>query len=787
MFKLNFKIALRNLWKHKGFTLINVGGLALGLASCMVLLLYISYEWGFDKQFSSYKESYVVYNNQKADNKVFSFDATPGILGPTMKAEIPGIANLSRVAYSGNKLISYNRNNFKKFGVFADADFFKIFPYKVLKGNSKTFLKNPNSVVLTQTLARSMFGNVDPINKTIKLDNTELLTVEGVIADVPRNTSIQFEYLMPWALNEKMNQWVKEGGWGNNFCRTIVQLQDNSFLDKASAQLKGMIKAHEKDAISESILQPLSKYHLYNVFENGKSVGGGIQMLRVFFFLAFCILLIACINFMNLSTARSEKRAKEVGVRKAIGSSRNNLIGQFMMESILLSLISMLVAFILLEIMLPYFNGLIGISLKIDYMAWTFWSVFLGLTLLTGVIAGSYPAFYLSSFDPIKVLKGFTIAGNSSLSIRKFLVVFQFVFAACVIICTTIIYQQLNYVKNRPLGFDKNNLVEIPVQGELHKVAKYELLKDQLIKSGVVGSITTSSTSFTNGGSNGYGVQWPGKDPNSQVLIDFELIGHDFVKTGALKVLAGRDFEVGHADSANVLINESLVKIMGIKRPLGQKLIWNGSPVTVVGILENYASASPYSPQMPTIIGYSPADASTILIRIDASKNLSKAVEVINEKVLALNPDYPVDLKFIDEKFEAKFNSEKVLGALSNWFGGFAIFISSLGLLGLALYLAEQRKKEISIRKVLGADTANILILLNKDFIKLVLIANVIAFPLGYMIINNWLARYPFRVAISILPFAIAFSVCVLITILTVSVQSFKVAKANPVDALKYE
>lgn len=787
MFKLNFKIALRNLWKHKGFTLINVGGLAIGLASCMVLLLYVAYEWGYDKQFSNYKETYIVYNNQKADNNIFSFDSTPGVLGPAMKAQIPGIKNISRIAYSDDHLISYNRNNFKKSGTFVDADFLKIFQYNVIKGNSKTFLKNPNSIILTETLARSLFGNEDPMNKIIKLGNSELLKVEGIIADVPPNNSVQFEYLMPWALNEKLNQWVKNGGWGNNFCLTLVELQGNSLLEKVNAQLKGMIKANSKDSNSESFLHPLAKYHLYDVFENGKSVGGKIQQLRIFFLLAFCILLIACVNFMNLSTARSEKRAKEVGVRKAIGSSRSHLVGQFMLESVLLSLLSMLVAFILLEIMLPYFNGLIGISLKIDYMSWTFWTVFLGLTLLTGLFAGSYPAFYLSSFDPIKVLKGFTIAGKSSLSVRKFLVVFQFVFAACVIICTAVIYQQLNYIKSRPLGFDKNNLIEIPVQGALNNVAKYELFKDQLLKTGFASSLTTASTSITNGGNNGYGVEWPGKDPNSKILINFRLIGHDFVKTAAITVLAGRDFEAGHADSANVLINESLVKTMGIKQPLGLKLVWNNTPVTVVGILKNYASETPYSPQMPTIIGYSPSEASTILIRIAEGKNLSAAVHAINEKVLALNPEYPVDMRFIDQKFEKKFNNEKLLGTLSNWFGGFAIFISSLGLLGLALYLAEQRKKEISIRKVLGADTANILVLLNKDFIKLVLIANVIAFPLGYLIINNWLARFEFRIGISILPFAIAFSVSLLIAIVTVSVQSFKVAKANPVDALKYE
>lgn len=787
MFKLNLKIALRNLWKNKGFTLINVGGLAIGLASCMVLLLYVAYEWGYDKQFSNYKETYVVYNNQKAENKIFSMLATPGDLASTMKAEIPGVKNVTNTSYPENMMVSYNRNSFKKTAIFAEPDFFKIFDYKVLKGNSETFMRNPNSIILTETLARSLFGTEDPINKTVKFDNSVLLKVEGVIADLPKNTSIQFEYVAPWVLYKTLNPWTKDLGWGSNYCVTFVQLQDNSFFNKANNQLKGMIKAHAKESNNEAFMHPLSQYHLYNEFEGGKTIGGRIQQLQIFFLLAFCILLIACVNFMNLSTARSEKRAKEVGVRKAIGSSRKNLIGQFMLESVLLSVISMLVAFVLLEVILPYFNTLLGIILVIDYSDWRFWTVFAGLTVLTGIIAGSYPAFYLSSFDPIKVLKGFTIAGNSSLSVRRFLVVFQFVFATCVIICTAVIYQQLNFIKNKPIGYNKNNLIEMPVQGNLLKAGKYELLKDHLLKSGFVTNVTTLSMSILSGGNNGYDVQWDGKDPNARVLVNFRLTEHDFAKTMAMQLVAGRDFELGYNDSTNVLINESLVKVTGLKQPLGAKLKWNGTPVTVVGIIKNYVSESPYQEATPTIIGYNPLARTNILIRIATDNNLSLAVKAIDDEVLAINPDYPVDHRFVDEKFEQKFQSERLLGTLANWFGGFAILISCLGLLGLALYMAEQRKKEISIRKVLGADSLNILVLLNKDFIKLVALANVIAFPLGYIIINQWLSKYEFRIDISVWPFAIALTLSLIIAILTVSIQSFKVAKANPVDALKYE
>lgn len=787
MFKLNLKIALRNLWKNKGYTLINVGGLAIGLASCMLLLLYVAYEWGYDRQFTDYENTYVVYNNQAANGRIYSFDATPGKLADEVKAKIPGVKRVSRMFYSQEQLISRGQNSFKKLCTYADPALLEIFDYKVLKGNPATFLKSPQSVILTETLAKSLFGDEDPINKPLKLDDTEELRVEGVIADLPKNSTNQFEYLMSWPLFEKLNPWSVHSSWGGNFCHTFIQLENNSFFEKANSQLHGLIKANNKDANGEPFMHPLSKYHLYNNFEGGKTIGGRIDQLQIFVVLAFCILLVACVNFMNLSTARSEKRAKEVGVRKAIGSSRGHLVNQFMMESVLLALISMLVAFMLIEMALPYFNGLLGIELGIDYTEWRFWATLLGLTLLTGLIAGSYPAFYLSSFDPIRVLKGFTMNGSSSLSVRKFLVVFQFMFATCLIICTTVIYQQLNYIKNKPIGYNRNNLVEIPATGTLQQGAKYHLLKSQLLKSGAVSSVANLSMSITGYGNNGYGVSWPGKDEKASVLVNFRYTGPDFVKTTGMELVAGRDFRDGQADSSSVLINEALARTMGMKNPVGSRIKWDGTPVTIVGVIRDYVLESPYEPPSPVIFGYTSGAGNTILLRLAPDRNLTESLQVIDQATKAINPAYPVDRHFVDDSFDQKFNNEKLLGTLANWFGGFAIFISCLGLLGLALYMAEQRKKEISIRKVLGANSGNILVLLNKDFIKLVLIANLVAFPLGYVIINRWLSNYGFRVSLTFLPFGVALLLSLLIAILTVSLQSFKVAKANPIDALKYE
>ncbi|WP_448103669.1 ABC transporter permease [Pedobacter panaciterrae] len=787
MFKLNLKIALRNLWKNKGFTLINIGGLGIGLASCMILLLYVAYEWSYDKQFTDFDKTYVVYNNQKTPTETFSFAATPGVLAVEAKQTVPGIEKIARLDYPTDRLITYKQNSFKKGSVFVDADFTKIFDLKVLKGNPSEFLKNPNSIVLTETLAKSLFGDEDPLNKTLKLDNSEELKVEGVVADVPKNSSIQYEFLMPWALYEKLNQWTKDASWGTNFCLTFVQFKDNSFFENANKQFHGMIKSHDKTSNGELFLYPLSKWHLYSTFENGLPVGGKIDQLKIFFLLAFCILLIACVNFMNLSTARSEKRAKEVGVRKAIGSSRKALVGQFMMESMLMALMSMLIAFVLIEISLPYFNSIIGIQLSIDYSNWQFWGTLFGLTVLTGLLSGSYPAFYLSSFAPIKVLKGFTLSGSSSLSVRKGLVVFQFVFAACLIVCTIVIYQQLNYIKNKPIGYNKNNLIEIPIQGNLKTPAKREILKDQLLKSGAVTSVTSFSQRLTAGGNNGYDVRWPGKNLNDKILINFRFTNYDLVKTTGMELVDGRDFSPQFADSTNVLINEALAKIMGMTKPVGSKIKWGNTDITIIGVLKDYVMESPYQKANPVLIAMNDNPARYIIVRLNPDQNVSTSVATIDNIVKKLNPEYPVDRTFVDDSFEGKFANEKLLGTLSNWFGGFAVFISCLGLLGLALYMAEQRKKEISIRKVLGASNLNILTLLNKDFIKLVAIANVIAFPLAYIIINKWLSGYEFKVSISPLPFAIAAILSLIIAVLTVSAQSVKVAKANPIDALKYE
>lgn len=789
MFKLNLKIALRNLWKNKGYTLINVGGLAIGLASCMILLLYVAYEWSYDKQFTNHKQNYVVYQHSEASGKIFSWAWTPNAMADEVKAKIPGVAYASRSTYPSSKLISYGDKKFNSQAVFASADFLKILDYPFIKGSPDQALKQVNTVILTKSFAKKLFGNADPINKMVKLDNAEMLKVEAIIEDVPANNTIRFDYLMPWALFEKTQPWAKPLAWGNNMCLTMVQLQNNDLFESANSEMKGIYKRNQSGSTSEAMLFPLDKWHLYDDFENGKSVGGSIDQLKIFLLLAFCILLIACVNFMNLSTARSEKRAKEVGVRKAIGSSRKSLIGQFLLESLLLSIMGTAVAFALAEISLPYFNNILNTNLVIAYSSWKFWIVLFGLMLFTGLVAGSYPALYLSSFEPVKVLKGFNVKLGASVSIRKVLVVFQFVFAVCLIICTTVIYQQLNFIKNKPIGYNKDNLVQVYVQGNMQQQSKLNLLKTQLLKSGAATDVTFFSKDISTDGNNTSGLTWPGKDPNKDILVNTRGIGYDFTKTIGTTVLAGREFSAKFPnDSNNVLLNEAAIKMMGLKSGVGTKIAWGDEELTVIGIIKDFVVESAYQKVGPMMFYPSSRDfVGVVLVRLNPATNVSASLSKIDALVQGIEPNFPVKREFVNEAFAGKFQNEQLLGTLSNWFGGFAIFISCLGLLGLALFMAEQRKKEISIRKVLGASTVNIITLLNQDFIKLVAIANIIAFPLAYVIINHWLSAYEYRISISVLPFIIAICLSVLIAILTVSMQSFKVAKANPIDALKYE
>ncbi|NRF40831.1 ABC transporter permease [Pedobacter foliorum] len=790
MFKLNLKIALRNLWKHKTSSIINVVGLAIGLASCLLLLLYVSYEWSFDKKFKGSESVYQVMTNfvdAKGNNKG-TVDLTSNAIAQVIKQEIPDIDAISRISNNGQQLIANGENSFKKESKYADPDILKIFNYEFIAGNPETALNTPKSVILTERMAKLLFKDGDALNKSVRYNNQADLMVTGIVKNLPANSSNTFDFLMPWSLFETLSDWVKRPDWGNYNWQTVVRVNDQANIPLINSKMKGIIKKNSVDATDESFIFKLSDRHLFGKFVNGKSVGGDIERIYLFIALAVGILLIACINFMNMATAKSERRAKEVGIKKTIGASRASLISQFLTESILLTVISVLVAIVLVEILLPTFNNLLNIELSIDYYSSGYWIGILSVILLTGLLSGSYPALYLSAFNPIQTLKRkVTRAKVIPVSLRQVLVIGQFSFAIILIIATLVIYKQVQFIKDRPVGYDLNLLAEMPQEGEL--VNKFDLFKTELLKSGAVTALCQSSGSLSNSGSSFWNFEWPGMTKaDKDVIFNQIATTYDFTKTNGIQMVSGRDFSKSFAsDTAALMLSSTAAKLMGLKNPIGTPVKYHGNDFTVVGVFKDFIWGSPYYTDRPMVVAFSQGWGGQITMRLNPNNSLTKNVELISQVTKQINPAYPVDLKFVNDLYAVKLQGERVLGILSNLFGGLAIFISCLGLFGLAAYSAEQRTKEFGVRKVLGASVASIMQLLSVSFMKMILVAMIIGVPVAYYLMNKWLGHFDFRTTISWWIIVMAISGTTVIAFLTVSFQAYKAAKANPVDALKYE
>ncbi|KQC01685.1 hypothetical protein AQF98_04745 [Pedobacter sp. Hv1] len=755
-----------------------------------MLLMYVTYEWNFDKQAKNSADVYTGMTNIAGDNKKISgtFEGSTTAFGPAIKQDVPEVKYMARMDYGRKNLIANGTNSFKRSSRFAEPAILQINEYQFIHGNRETALNNPNSVILTESTAQILFGNTNVLNQTVKFKDKIDLNVTGVIKDLPDNSSNKFDYLMPWALYETIDVSSKDLNWTNYSFLTLVQLKANANLDVVNQKIKAVLKKNTQEEVQSQLLFPLSKLHLYGKFENGQSVGGAIEQIYLFMGLAFGILLIACINFMNMTTAKSEKRAKEVGIKKTIGATRTSLITQFLTESMVLTFIAVIVAIALLEVCLPTFNNLLNIKLSIGYFSSTSWIGILAIVFATGLIAGSYPAFYLSAFNPIQTLKR-RIKSSSffTVSLRQVLVVGQFCFAIILIISTLVIYRQIQYIKNKPVGFDINALVEIPQDGELK--TKYELFRSQLLKSGAVTSMFQSSVGLSHRGHNFMDIRWEAMTkPENTQLFNQVITTYDFIKTNGIKLTAGRDFSENFAsDTAAVMVSSSAIKMFGYTNPVGKTVTVFGDKFNIIGVFDDYVWDSPYNSNNPMVVFFDKQRTGTITMRLNEANSLQQNIDLITKVTKEINPAYPTEINFLNEIYTEKYNTEKTLGILSNLFGGLAIFVSCLGLFGLVAYSAEQRTKEFGVRKVLGASVANLMQLLSLSFIKMIVVAIIIAAPLSYFAMDKWLTKFEFHTEFSwwIIPIA-AFGT-LLMALVTVSFQAYKSAKANPVDALKYE
>jgi len=788
------KIAWRNLVKNKIYSFINIAGLAAGMAVAMIIGLWIYDEVSTNKHFKNYNTLYQVMMNQTFDGKRGSQTALPFPIGEELKTKFPDFKGVAMCDWGSNRSLIYKDKKISKYGHFIGEDAIDMFSIKILNGDKQP-MREPYSIVLTDETATALFGAENPVGKIVKLDNSTDLKVTAVVPKPPKTSSLKYDYLIPWSLQEKIYSWVAQyhkTNWGNNSWQAFVQLNNNTSEKSIDTKVKNVVISHFTDENTlksvkpEVFIHPMSKWRLYNDFENGKNTGGFIKYVRMFGILGLIVLLIACINFMNLSTARSEKRAKEVGVRKAVGSGRKELVRQFLSESMLIAGLAFLFALLLVALALPYFNKLTEKEMSLQISNPLFWGIMIVFTIVTGLLAGSYPAFYLSSFNPVRVLKGNLKAGKSSSLPRKILVVLQFASSVILMIGTVVIYEQIQYGKNRPIGFNNRGLITVDWSDDIAK--NFEALRQDLLSTGAVSSVCHSNSPPSAIFSNNNGWEWKNSQPVEKTVV-FSTIAteYDYTKTLGIKMLQGRDFSRDFADSTSVILNEAAVKRMGLKNPVGEMLKWNGTPMTVIGVIPDIQMESPYRPISPLTIIYNKGWVSFVNIRLNPNLPASKSLSLIKPVFDRYNPAYPFIYKFADEEYAKKFDYEKLVANLAAIIAVLAVFISCLGLFGLASFTAEQRVKEIGVRKVLGASVFNLWKLLSKDFVILVLTSCAIAIPIAWYGMNKWLTSYQYKINLGFSVFALVVVAAVAITLITVSYQAIKAALANPVKSLRTE
>ena len=784
-----FKVALRNLWRHKGYSFLNIFGLAMGMTCSLLILLWIGDERSVDNFHARGSRLYSVYERQYYDGKVEGGFYTPGVLAPEMKKVLPEVEMASGFTWRNENTFQVGDKIVKEFGSAAGPDFFKMFSCPLLQGNPATALTTPVSMAVSRKMATDFFGSPQAaIGKTIRYENKKDYTITAVFENLPENTSDKFDYLMNWDAFLDENSWAKE--WGNNGPHTYLLLRADADPALVSRKITHFLDNYNKEQGKgfriELAMERFGDVYLHGHLKNGQIEGGRIGYTKLFSIVAIFILLIACINFMNLTTARSVKRAKEIGIRKVVGAVRPSLIRQFISEAILLSFFAVILAMAMLILTLPAFNQMTGKHISFPYGSSSFWLSLAVLTLVTGAISGSYPALFLSSFKPIRVLKGTLKFSSGAAWFRKGLVVFQFILSIVLIVGTIVVSGQVNYIQSINLGFDRDNLVYIPLEGDL--TGKYTLFKESALHLPGISEVSRSSGEPSDIENGTYGVDWDGKDPNSKPMFSNVSVGYDFVKTMKLHLIAGRDYSKDFAtDSVGYILNEEALKKTGYKDPIGKSLTFWQKKGKIIGILQNFHFTSLHDPIGPLIVHFGEKeDWGNALVRTQAGKT-QQAIAGLEQLCKQLNPKFPFTYRFADDEYRNQYKSEAIVHKLSNCFAGLAIFISCLGLLGLAMFTAEQRTKEFGIRKVLGAGASTLFVLLSKDFLLLVLVAFVPASLLAWWGMNTWLQNFAYHVRVEWWVFLLAGALALLIALITVSFQAIKVAVANPVRSLRTE
>ncbi len=786
MLKNYFKIAIRNLWKNKSYSFLNIFGLAIGITCASLIFLWVEDEVNFDSIFPKQDEVYYVLTNQNYEGEWRTFFSTPGPLAKTLIDEIPEIIRSART-WSGNLLFTEGDNRINRRGRYADTDFLEIYSLHFVEGTIENAFDQPDAIVLTQKTASELFGkNIQVLNKVLRVNNKDNYVVTGVVEDLPENVSFGFEWLVPF---ERFGEgedieWMKE--YGNNFADTFVELTPDADFATVDAKVRKILPAKTEDASTYAFLHTMKDWRLRSNFKNGKKVGGQIIFVRLLTIIALIILLIACINFMNLATARSEKRAKEVGVRKVLGSSKKRLISQFITEALITAIFAAIVSVLLLVVLIPQFNILIEKQLELQLFNTNHLLTLVGITLICGLLAGWYPAFYLSSFKPVEVLKGVRTKQGTATVIRKGLVVAQFTISIVFIISTIIVYQQVQHVKSRDLGYEKENLIKMSVNGDMIK--NFIPIKQDMIASGMIQNVALTNSNVLSDGNNGSNLEWQGGTKTKDVLISFRFISSNFFETIGMEIVEGRGFSENIVkDSTNTLITQSFAKLMGEGSAVGKTILRYGTTYNIIGVVKDYLYGDMYGTSDPVMFFNNPGFAYSMYVKTKPGISMTETLAAMEHVMKKHNPAFPFEYEFVDDAFNARFKGEKLVENLSQIFALLAIIISCLGLFGLSAYTAEQRRKEIGVRKVLGSSISGIVRLLSKDFMRLVLVSIVIAIPFAWWAMQRWLESFAYRIEINWLIFAIASFIAVCIALLTVSFQAVKAAIANPVKSLRTE